>query len=357
MTARPRTFALQGYYGTGNFGDDWLLAATISALNDASPGARVVVRDHGDHTRFATGAGVTFSGSERVLADQRLSRPARLRRYIATAWRQFGTADWLVFGGGTQFHAGGGVASLALNALLVVLARLRGVRVVVLGCGIKDIGGFPARALLAIIIRGARVVVVRDAASHTLAGRRALLAADLAFTMPLPPPAARGDALALAVYPPAWNEALAAAIAGAAEQAATTRPVVLLTVQRGGVTRGDDAALDSLAARLGPHAVRRDMAGDGTAFAGVGLVCGMRFHALLAAAQAGIPFVGIAHDPKIADLCARFAMPCLDPGALTAETLAAALDAAAALRPSEVALARCSEEAGRGVAALAEALA
>jgi polysaccharide pyruvyl transferase WcaK-like protein len=353
MTAGPRIFVLQGYYGTGNFGDDWLLAASISALDAASPGARFVVRDHGDDTRFPLAAEVTFSGSERVLADQRLGRPARLRAYAAAAWQQLGTADWLVFGGGTQFHAGGGVASLALNTLLVALARLRGVRVAILGCGIKDVAGPLARALLALIIRLARVVVVRDVASRALAGPRAQLAADLAFTAPLPPPTAPGDALALAVYPPAWTDALAEAIA----QAAATRPVVLLTVQRGGVTAGDDAALDSLAARLGPRAVRRDMAGDGASFAGVGLVCGMRFHALLAAAQAGIPFVGIAHDPKIADLCARFAMPCLVPGTLTAATLAAALDSAAALRPTEAALARSREEAGRGVAAMAEALA
>jgi polysaccharide pyruvyl transferase WcaK-like protein len=350
---RARVFVLQGYYGTGNFGDDWLLSASIHALAAASPGARFIVRDHGDAIAIAARADVTFSGSERVLGDAASSRAARLWRYATAAWRQFGGADWLVFGGGTQFHAGGGVASLALNALLCLLARLRGVRIALLGCGIKDIEGPLARALLALVIRSARVVVVRDPGSRALAGPRALLAADLAFTAPLPGPAVQGDALALAVYPPAWSDALADAIA----RATAARPVVLLRVQREGVTRGDDAALVSLAARLCPGVARRDLVDAGTAFAGVGLVCGMRFHALLAAAQAGLPFVGIAHDPKIADLCARFAMPCLAPRTLTAEALTAALDAAAALRPSDAALARCREEAERGLAAMAEALA
>ncbi|MCU0983572.1 MAG: polysaccharide pyruvyl transferase family protein [Acetobacteraceae bacterium] len=350
---RARVFVLQGYYGTGNFGDDWLLAASIAALAAASPGARFIVRDHGDAIAIAAQSCVTFTGSERVLGDAASSRAARLWRYATEAWRQFGRADWLVFGGGTQFHAGGGVASLALNALLCLLARLRGVRVALLGCGIKEIDGPLARALLAFVIRSAHVVVVRDAASRAIAGPRALLAADLAFTAPLPRPAARGDSLALAVYPPAWTDALADAIG----RAAATRPVVLLTVQREGVTRGDEAALGDLAARLGRAVARRDLVDPAAAFAGVGLVCGMRFHALLAAAQAGLPFVGIAHDPKIADLCTRFSMPFLDPDTLTAEALTAALETAAALRPSDAALARCRAEAEHGLSAMAEALA
>jgi polysaccharide pyruvyl transferase WcaK-like protein len=348
-----RVFVLQGYYGTGNFGDDWLLAASVAALAAASPGARFIVRDHGDPVRMVVGDGVTFSGSERVLGDASRSRLARLWRYATGAWRQFGTTHWLVFGGGTQFHAGGGVSSLAMNALLCVLARLRGMRVALLGCGIKDISGPLARALLALILRLARVVVVRDAASQALAGPRAVLAADLAFTAPRPVPRSPGPALALAVYPPAWNETLGAVI----REALATRPVVLLTVQRSGVTAGDEAILARLADQLADGVTRRTLAGNGTDFDGIALVCGMRFHALLAAAQAGLPFVGIAHDPKIADLCARFAMPCLAPEMLSAAALAAALTEAASRTPSAEALARCRAEAERGLAAMAEALA
>lgn len=353
MTAGAPTFVLQGYYGTGNFGDDWLLAASISALAAASPGARFIVRDHGDTVGFPLAEDVRFSGSERVLGYGASSRAARLLHYARTAWRQFGTADWLVFGGGTQFHARHGHASLALNALLCLLARARGLRVIALGAGITGIDGPLARGLLAIILSTARVFVVRDAASAAIAGPRALLAADLAFTDPLPPPPVGGTALALAVYPPAWREALGEVFAAAARG----REVILLTVQRSGVTAGDGAVLDPLARRF-PHPVtRREMTGDGTALAGVGLVCGMRFHALLAAAQAGLPFVGIAHDPKIADLCARFAMPCLTPEEATGEALAAAIAAAERRGPGPAALARCEDEARRGLVAMQAALA
>lgn len=340
-------FVLQGYYGTGNFGDDWLLAATAAALAAAVPEARFVVRDHGDAVLIPLPDGVRFSGSEHVLGDAARPRILRLMRYVATAWRQFGEARWLVFGGGTQFHARGGLASLALNALLCLLARLRGLRIAALGVGISGLSGPVARMLLGFIVASARVFVVRDEASRAVAGPRATLAADLAFCFPLPEPSERGAAIALAVYPPAWSPSLASAMAGAV----AGRDVILLTVQRAGVTAGDDAVLDALVATL-PGAERRMMTGDASALAGIGLVCGMRFHALLAAAQAGIPFVGIAHDPKITDLCARFAMPCLAPEAVTAGTLAAAIAAAATLTPATEALAACRAEAASNIAAL-----
>ena len=41
-------------------------------------------------------------------------------------------------------------------------------------------------------------------------------------------------------------------------------------------------------------------------------ICGMRFHALVLAAMLGRPFVGLAHDNKISEICRTFAMPCYD---------------------------------------------
>lgn len=351
MTREP-VVVLHGFYGAGNFGDDWLLAASVAAVSRLCPGARFIVRDLGDTVAMPPDPSVTFSRALAVLGDQRLSRAARVRRYLAEAWAQLGGADWLVFGGGTQFHGERGGATLALNAALCLIARARGVRVAALGVGVKGIDTPLKRALLALIVRSSRPFAVRDPGSARLAGSRAVAGADLAFTAPLPPPSGAGAAVALAVYPEAWSDRLAEAMAGAVGG----RDVVLLEVQRPGVTAGDAPALAALAARL-PGAATRRLTPDADALAGIGLVCGMRFHALLAAAQAGLPFVGIAHDPKIADLCDRFAMPCLAPAEIEAGRLAAAIAEAARRCPSPEALARCRAEAERGVAALAEAMA
>jgi len=349
---RDPVFVLHGFYGAGNFGDDWLLAATIAALTRIAPGARFIVRDLGDPVAMPPDPAVAFSGALAVLGDQRLPKPARVLRYLAEAWRQLRGKDWLVFGGGTQFHSERRAATLALNAALCLMARARGVRVAALGVGVKGIEGPWARALLRVIVGSARLFAVRDAHSQALAGPRAVLGADLAFTAPMPPPARRGEAVALAVYPPAWSDRLAEALVSAVEG----RGVVLLEVQCSGATAGDGPCLATLAARL-PAARRRRLTHDAEGLSGVGLVCGMRFHALLAAAQAGLPFVGIAHDPKIADLCARFAMPCLDPGAVTAARLADAIAEAGSRLPSPEAMARCRAEAERALDAFAEAMA
>jgi polysaccharide pyruvyl transferase WcaK-like protein len=349
---RDPVFVLHGFYGAGNFGDDWLLAATIAAVARIAPEARFVVRDLGDPVPLPPSPAIAFSHALAVLGDQRLSKPARVLRYLADAWRQLGGKDWLVFGGGTQFHGERRSATLALNAALCLIARARGVRVAALGVGVKGIEGAWARALLRVIVGSARIFAVRDAQSQALAGPRAVLGADLAFTAPMPPPARRGEALALALYPPAWSDRLAEAIVSAVEG----RGIVLLEVQRGGTTPGDAPALATLAARL-PAAERRRLTHDAEGLSGIGLVCGMRFHALLAAAQAGLPFVGIAHDPKIADLCARLAMPCLEPEAVTGARLAEAIAEAGSRAPSPEAVARCRAEAERALDAFAEAMA
>jgi polysaccharide pyruvyl transferase WcaK-like protein len=51
----------------------------------------------------------------------------------------------------------------------------------------------------------------------------------------------------------------------------------------------------------------------------------MRFHALVLAAIAGRPFVGISYDNKISEICRRFEMPCVEVEHLKAADLAAAV--------------------------------
>jgi polysaccharide pyruvyl transferase WcaK-like protein len=108
--------------------------------------------------------------------------------------------------------------------------------------------------------------------------------------------------------------------------AATGEPLLLQPWQPEDVELGRalEARLDG--ARLVPAPA--DLAAARDAFAGARLVIGLRFHALVAAAAAGVPFVAYAHEPKHAGLARRFAQPAVDPGGPLAETVLAALDAA-----------------------------
>lgn len=334
---RPPRILLQGYYGAGNLGDEWLLAALAGAIRARHPGAVLVARGHGGLTHLPEG--VSGVASEAVLGNTDRSRAFRLTTYVAQAARQLRAADWLVFGGGTQFQDRTGVTGLALQALLCALARAAGVRVAALGVGVTGCAHGPARHLLRAIVRMSALFAVRDAQSLAAAGPRAFAGADLAFALPLAP-VAPGPDLAVTLVPGALGDgmrrarllaALAGALPGALGPGGRVR---LLALQAPGATAGDGAALAELAALLPGASQPEHLAGhEASAFAGLGLVCGMRFHALVAAAQLGLPFIGIAHDPKVRALCAAHAMPVLEPEAVDQQHLAEALALARTRRP------------------------
>jgi polysaccharide pyruvyl transferase WcaK-like protein len=64
-------------------------------------------------------------------------------------------------------------------------------------------------------------------------------------------------------------------------------------------------------------------------FAGARLVVGLRFHALTAAAAAGVPFVAVAHEAKLAGLGRRLGQPVVSPAGppeVMAQTILRAID-------------------------------
>lgn len=334
--AAPRLL-LQGYYGAGNFGDEWLLAALLDAIRARHPGAGITVRGHGAFVPLPEG--VRALATEAVLGQAGRSRIRRLGAYMAELTRQMRHADCLVFGGGTQFQDRTGLAGLATQAMMCALARALGVRVAALGIGVAGCTAGPGLRLLRAIVAMSTPFAVRDAPSLAAAGPRAVAGADLAFALPLRPRAPGAD-LGVTLVPGALGGgtararllgALAAALPGALAPGGRVR---LLALQAKGVTPGDAGALVELGAML-PGALPPVLltGPDDAALDGLAMVCGMRFHALVAAAQLGLPFVGIAHDHKLQALCAAHAMPWLSPAEADAVALSRALDTAAGRRP------------------------
>ncbi len=324
QAARRTGVLLSGYYGCGNLGDDLLLTVAVEELRAILPDARFILRDHGGAVP-KLGADIIPSGIDAILDDQAHSRPYRLVRftwYIAGLLRQ---CRWLIFGGGTVFHDGGGLASLALQWWVCHLARVLGVRVAALGVGVGDLQTAIGKRLLRGIIARCELFLVRDdAAMRQCAGSKARLTDDLVFAWrsltPEPAhtqPSGRPLTIGLTVSPMA-SERTKAALADAVRLWHEKGQRVIFLVFQQNATMADDAKVfATIASRPDiaavPIEIRLPIADASVivdTLADIDVVCGMRFHGLVLAAMLERPFVGISHDNKISEICRRFGMPC-----------------------------------------------
>jgi polysaccharide pyruvyl transferase WcaK-like protein len=100
-----------------------------------------------------------------------------------------------------------------------------------------------------------------------------------------------------------------------------------------GRSDADAAFAEALRARVGPRsdvmAAPLDLAAASASFAGDRLVVALRFHAAVAAAAAGTPFLAVAHEPKLGGLARRLGQPALPahaPSAIVRHAIDLALD-------------------------------
>jgi polysaccharide pyruvyl transferase WcaK-like protein len=351
---------LYGYFGAGNLGDTLLLMAALQGLRPIFPGAVFYVRDHGDMRGLEQlGSDVVFTGIEGILADRRHGKIGRFAAYLGAYIRLFRQCRWLVFSGGTVFHERYSARPLILQFLICLLARACGTRIAAIGVGVGELRTAVARRVMRGIVGLTDLFLVRDEAALKQVDRTAVRrTGDLVFGLGGMSGAsgARQGAIGITVCPPAF--ATSSALDRAADEMAAAirawraagRRVVVLVFQQAGATPGDDAMVSKIAAALGPDAFeRRDMQADvaaiAAAYADLDVVCGMRFHGLVLAAMARLPFVGVAHDNKIADICRRFDMPTIPGTDFTREDLTSAVVLASTRRPSADLLATCVAEA------------
>jgi polysaccharide pyruvyl transferase WcaK-like protein len=355
MTHERRTgVLLSGYYGCGNLGDDLLLTVAVDELRPILPGARFLLRDHGVSLPQLA-PDVIPTGIDAILDDQSAGRLRRLMRFTGRVRGLLRQSGWLVFGGGTVFHDSGGLASLALHWLLCRLARLLGVRVAALGVGVADLKSGLGRRLLHNIIESSELFLVRDdAALRQCAGTKARLTGDLVFAWrslraaPERKEPGSPTCIGLTVSPLAGPGTVAALAEAVRRWREHGHRVVFLIFQQNATMADDTSVFAAINRQLdggtAPVESRR-LAATAPAivegFAGIDIVCGMRFHGLVLAAMLGRPFVGIAHDNKIGEICRQFAMPCLDAATLEAATLTQAMEKALHAVPAPRTVERC----------------
>jgi polysaccharide pyruvyl transferase WcaK-like protein len=317
------TAILAGAFGQRNPGDEAILDAFAGALPDWDLIATAAVPPHG-------------RAPEVVPSDD----PPRVARAVARA-------DAVVFAGGTVFKELSArtrrppLDLLHRAAALAYGAKALGKRLAMVGVGAAPIRPGHGQRLARGLIRQADLLVLRDEESADVLAELGAptpfrIGADAAWTLVEHQPQARepSDRVIVALSCAAGDgelvDDLAAALVPLLAQGLT---VSLQPWQIGGPVRPDDLDMArAVAARLGGTAdillppANLDDAID--VFVGARLVLGLRFHALIAAAAAGCPFVAYTHEPKLAGAARRFAQPAVSP-ADGGDALAAVLFGAA----------------------------
>lgn len=350
---------LAGYYGFENLGDELLLEVSLGWLRGLGAVEPWVLSADPCGTRERHG----------VRAIQRWNPWA-----VAAALRGAGA---LVFGGGGIFQDATSARSLRYYLGLVRLAGLLRVPVILLGQGFGPLSE-RGRARAGRLLKDVAYCLVRDPQSAALARawglREVRQAPDLTLTLEVP---AAGEAATR----PLWGLALRPPEA-AAEQALETLSRAVRQVSRAtGWTpvgfpcqRQDRDFLRALQERVPELLVLPPLQGPSPRCLALVRDCrllwGGRLHALVLAALAGVPCIGLGTDPKLSGLLAQlnaglserlscWSLEAADPEALVTATLAlerARPSLQAELRRVAAALGRRAQaaltEAGRRLQAL-----
>jgi polysaccharide pyruvyl transferase CsaB len=335
---------ISGYYGFGNAGDEAVLAAILASLRRQMPDVDCQVLS------VAPEATTRLHG---VPAFHR-ARP----REVLTALRR---CDLFISGGGSLLQDVTSLSSLLFYLTQIRLARLLRRRVMIYAQGIGPLLRPAARRLTAHTLRAVDSITVRDAESAAELRRIGLtgehppieVTADPVFALQpassdwaraelqachrgqgsgvrgqerLPASAHLYPSLGISLREWPGLEARLDVLAAVIREVATESGLLPIYFP---LQRAQDAGVcRQLAGRTGGCVLPGDYTpGEWLALAGqMGMFFGMRLHALIFAAAAGVPLVGLSYDPKVTSLLSRLGhLPVASLAAFDAEALRQAL--------------------------------
>lgn len=327
---------VSGYYGFQNAGDEAILGGMIRAFRELDPAVRfTVISGRSANTRQVHG----------VDAVSR-NRPRRI-------WDAVGRADLVISGGGSLLQDITGFKSIPYYLGVATMGVLRRKPVMFYAQGVGPVRGPVGRHLTRLVGNRVDLITVRDPESaaflHRLGVRRppVQVTADAALALDPGDPEAGRRLLAQAGVPDdgrpligvsvrpwkAVEVATEPALAGALDALArsTGGRVVFIPMQ----VPHDVAAAAEVRAMMQEPAVVLTESDRPTYLDGLHLVAacdlmvGMRYHALVFAAMAGVPLVGLSYDPKndaflrLIGMAPAGSTAALDPQAVAAAGLAA----------------------------------
>jgi polysaccharide pyruvyl transferase CsaB len=229
--------------------------------------------------------------------------------------------DLFISGGGGLLQDVTGLGSVLYYGGLMVLARMLGKPVLVLGQGVGPLKKPFTRWLTGQMLQTVQGIAVRDAASvslvKTISGRVPVLAADTVWLLPSPtessgetppsPPNAETP-LVTGLSLRRWrglDESALAHLAGVLTDSADGRQHFRLFSFHASYDDPVLAILSDHLAQLGHTVERVPEAEVLSKLPGCHRFLGMRFHSLVLALLYGIPVFGLSYDPKITQLLSR----------------------------------------------------
>ncbi|HJP71910.1 MAG TPA: polysaccharide pyruvyl transferase CsaB [Candidatus Limnocylindria bacterium] len=312
---------VSGYYGFGNAGDDAVLAGMLELLQHAGV-------DRGDVSVLSADPAET-SHAHDVRAVSRWN-PLR----IASELRR---AEGLISGGGGLLQDVSSVRPVSYYAGVMELAQLVRRPYALVAQGLGPLRREPNRRIARAALQRAAHVSLRDDRSIALARRigveraisRTADAALAALSSPSTMVDRRGGHVLVAVRGGYPADAVVGPLRHAVADLSAQRRVVALPMH-GAVDR--DASTALVAGIAGASVADPDgsLGEKLEAIATASVVIGVRLHALVLAAAAGVPAIAISYDPKVDAFAQRAGIPVIGSvaSALDTEQLLSAVDEA-----------------------------
>jgi len=307
----PR-IVISGYYGFGNLGDELILSALLRELKKLSPGSDVVVLSH---------------DPERTQREHKVRAVSRWNLFAVA--RALVGADLLISGGGGLLQDKSGIQTPLYYLGVILIAKLLGKPVVAWGQGMGPLQHGLNQFLCRRILGLASLIMVRDQASLDLLRQLGLppeklvLGADLVLglsqssSLKKKGPDKAGILVILRRGMSPEEESALCDFLGHAHSL-TRLPLVFLSFQDEQDFEFIQRVRSNLPFETFLSLPRLELEVLLPLFSGSKLVLSMRYHALILAALAGTPALGLSSSPKIDAFLHGFGQISLAPDGLLA---------------------------------------
>ncbi|CAM3999539.1 polysaccharide pyruvyl transferase CsaB [Alkalicoccus chagannorensis] len=318
------SIVLSGYFGFQNTGDEAILASLIQQIQRVAGNAEITVLSNDpEETRRTHGV------------------QAVNRWKFGEVYQALRGADRLISGGGSLFQDQTGPKSVVYYGGVIKLARLAGTPVTVFAQGIGPLNSRASRAAVKNVMQRTDDIYVRDEASRQLlkdigVTKEVNVVPDAVFAWEPSIPAASYEAPYVAVSVRDWPKAdrhlqkTAETLDALIDEG---HRIVFVPMHGEADAKASAKVISYMhhtGTEQGPFIADAGMTTEETwsIIGHADMLIGMRLHALIFAAAAGVPFTALSYDPKIDALAAAAGQPVaahVEASDWTAEDLTAAV--------------------------------